>query len=71
MLSTSTATLVLASNQGNAIVSFQAGLNVSMQVSGNQYQIMLSGPIFDSGTQYQITGKLLAIVTCSMEKKPK
>lgn len=64
LLSTANKTVSLSGNQGNAVVTFMEGITLNYIVTGDQYQVMLSGLIVDNDTQYNITGKLIAIFTC-------
>jgi hypothetical protein len=64
LLSTANMVVSLSDDQGNAAMTFQQGITLNYMVTGDQYQVMLSGPILDNDTQYKITGKLIAIFTC-------
>lgn len=62
LLSTGNILLRLDANRGDAIVTFQQGLTLRFQALGpQQYQILIDGPILDGGTQYTLTGKVVAV----------
>ena len=54
--------LDLVADRGDTIVTFQKGLTLRFQALGpQQYQILIDGPILDDGTQYTLTGKVIAV----------
>jgi hypothetical protein len=62
LLSTANILLKLGADRGNTIVTFQKGLTLRFQALGpQQYQILIDGPILDDGTQYTLTGKVIAV----------
>jgi hypothetical protein len=65
MLSTSVVNVVLSSNRGNAVVTFQQGLTVHLTANGSAgFNIFLSGNIVDDGTTYSLTGTYLGTFMC-------
>lgn len=62
LLSTANILLQLGADRGDTIVTFQKGLTLRFQALGpQQYQILIDGPILDDGTQYTLTGKVIAV----------
>jgi len=62
LMSTATILLQLDADRGNTVVTFQKGLTLRFQALGpQQYQILIDGPILDDGTQYTLTGKVMAV----------
>lgn len=53
-------TATLASDRGNAVVTFEKGLTVTYTaLSDGMYQISVSGTIIDSGSLYTLNGTTL------------
>jgi hypothetical protein len=65
MLSTSAVDVALSSNRGNAVVTFQKGLNAHLTANGSAgFNIFLSGNIVDDGTTYSLVGTYLGTFLC-------
>jgi hypothetical protein len=54
-------------DEGNAVVTFKAGLTVSYRATGGgNYLVLMSGNIIDSGTTYPFTGAVIYSSTMSV-----
>lgn len=66
MVSTANVTVTLGTSRGNAVVTFQQGLTVTLSPRGgsNGFDLFLSGTITDDSTIYTLTGAYLGTFAC-------
>ena len=66
LLSSANVHVSLGKDVGNAVVAFKQGLKLSMIMnSPSEYLILLDGSLIDDMTEYNLTGKVIAIFHCT------
>jgi len=66
LLSSANIALILGKDVGNAVVTFKKGLSLNMVMnSSSEYLVLLSGTIMDDMTEYNLTGKVIAVFHCT------
>lgn len=66
LLSSANIALILGKDVGNAVVTFKKGLSLNMVMnSPSEYLVLLSGTIMDDMTEYNLTGKVIAVFHCT------
>ena len=66
-VSSAVTTSTLGADQGNGVVTFQAGLTVMYApLSGGGYNVLLSGKIKDGSSIYTFTGQMIYMSTAAV-----
>ncbi len=70
-VSTGNPTTTLASSVGNGVVTFMAGLTVTLtQLGGGSYNVTMSGQIKDNNSLYNYAGQVIYMSTAAALAQP-